>query len=115
MTYRYAKRSTRRKIARSSHTMAVLICVLVLTGCAVGPDYQAPEMSVPQNWTTADDPALLPRGDLIQHWWTLFNDPLLDGLIQSAKKNNRDLMAAIARVEEARALLGHPTCDTAAQ
>ncbi|MGD9366070.1 MAG: efflux transporter outer membrane subunit [Desulfobacteraceae bacterium] len=106
MTHRYRNPKTPRKIAQFCHPMAALICVLLLTGCAVGPVYQTPHRPMPENWTTADDPALLPQGELIQQWWTLFNDPLLDKLIQSAKENNRDLMAAIARVEEAKALLG---------
>jgi NodT family efflux transporter outer membrane factor (OMF) lipoprotein len=63
-------------------------------------------MALPDGWTTADDPALLPRSELVQQWWTLFKDPLLDDLIRHAKENNRDLLAAVARVEEARALLG---------
>lgn len=87
---------------------AMLLLVMALfTGCAaVGPDYQPPEMALPGDWHTSSDPALLPRTDLVQQWWTLFNDPLLDRLIAVATENNRDLMAAIARVEEARANLG---------
>jgi NodT family efflux transporter outer membrane factor (OMF) lipoprotein len=61
---------------------------------------------MPATWHTADDPALLPQSKLVQQWWSLFNDPLLDRLIQTATQNNRDLMSAIARVEEARAKLG---------
>lgn len=106
MMHRDRKHTTRARIANFFHFVAILTCVFLLNGCAVGPAYRAPESSMPKNWTTADDPALLPHGELIQQWWTLFNDPLLDELIQSAKENNRDLMAAIARVEEAKALLG---------
>lgn len=85
----------------------VLASMALLMGCAaVGPDYQTPDMEVPSAWHTADDPALLPRSELVQQWWSLFNDPLLDRLIQTATENNRDLMSAIARVEEARAHLG---------
>lgn len=106
MTHRYRNRKTRRKIAQFYRPMPALICVLLLTGCVVGPIYHTPDSHMPESWSTADDPALLPQGELIQQWWTLFNDPLLNKLIQSAEENNRDLMAAIARVEEAKALLG---------
>lgn len=39
-------------------------------------------------------------------WWKTFQDPKLDALIDLSLKNNRDLQAAQARVEEARAQLG---------
>lgn len=39
-------------------------------------------------------------------WWKTFQDPKLDALIELSLKNNRDLQAAQARVEEARAQLG---------
>lgn len=85
----------------------VLLSTALLTGCAVvGPDYQSPDMEIPTAWNTVDDPALLPQSELVQQWWSLFNDPMLDRLIQTATENNRDLMFAIARVEEARANLG---------
>ncbi len=106
MKYRSDFKSATKASSRWKAPFAALICATLLTGCAVGPNYQAPEMAVPENWTTAKDPALLPKGELVQQWWTLFNDPLLDDLIETAKENNRDLMAAVARVEEAKALLG---------
>jgi NodT family efflux transporter outer membrane factor (OMF) lipoprotein len=63
-------------------------------------------MDMPAAWQVQDDPALLPQSALVRQWWSLFNDPLLDRLIQTATGNNRDLLAAIARMEEARANLG---------
>ena len=107
MKYRSGCTPHRAKKNSLTGQLTAIVCMVLLTGCAaVGPDYQRPEMSLPEGWTKADDPALLPQNDLVQQWWTLFNDPVLDGLIQTAKENNRDLMAAIARVEEAKALLG---------
>jgi NodT family efflux transporter outer membrane factor (OMF) lipoprotein len=92
---------------RTIHFVAMVLSVAMMTGCAaVGPDYQRPEMALPSDWNTVDDPALLPHTELVQQWWSLFNDPLLGRLIQTAKENNRDLLAAVARVEEARANLG---------
>jgi multidrug efflux system outer membrane protein len=87
--------------------MVAIVVSVVLAGCAtVGPNYQPPIMDMPAAWQMTDDPALLPRAELVKRWWSLFNDPLLDRLIQTAAKNNRDLLAAIARMEEARANLG---------
>lgn len=85
----------------------ILVFAVIFSGCAaVGPDYRPPVIEIPANWHTNDDPAQIPSKELVQQWWALFDDPLLDDLIQTAKQNNRDLMAAVARVEEARALLG---------
>ena len=39
-------------------------------------------------------------------WWDLFKDPILQGLIREALKNNYDLQTALARVEQERALAG---------
>ena len=89
-----------------------------LTGCAaVGPNYTPPKMETASDWHTPVDPALLPQGELVRQWWTLYNDPLLNRLIETATENNLDLMTAIARVEETRARLGiatgkyYPTAD----
>ena len=104
--HRFKPKGAKRNSSRTKLPM-VLLSLVLFTGCAsVGPDYRSPEMEIPTAWHTADDPALLPQSKLVQQWWSLFNDPLLDRLIQAASQNNRDLMSAIARVEEARAKLG---------
>lgn len=84
-----------------------VIALALLTGCAtVGPDYKAPNMNVAATWQAPPDPALLPGRSQVRQWWTLFNDPLLNRLIEEASQNNRDLLTAMARVEETRARLG---------
>jgi multidrug efflux system outer membrane protein len=49
-----------------------------------------------------------PQSDSIADlaWWELFKDPVLQGLIREALKNNYDVSTAAARVEEARAQAG---------
>jgi NodT family efflux transporter outer membrane factor (OMF) lipoprotein len=42
----------------------------------------------------------------LAHWWSVFNDPTLDALIQNAYQQNLTLRVAGARILEARALLG---------
>ena len=100
------KRKDQSIVVHPIRIMTLLISALMLSNCAVGPVYQAPQSTMPDNWTITDDPALIPDSGLIKQWWTLFDDQLLNNLIHSAKANNRDLMVAIARVEEAKALLG---------
>lgn len=81
-----------------------LAALLALGGCKVGPDFKPPEAPVAGSYTQAQpsgaDPALLER------WWTVFNDPTLDRLIETAFQQNLSLQAAGTRVLEARARLG---------
>ncbi len=90
------------------------IWIAVLTGCAtVGPDYEPPQMEVPAKWSepppeeviTEAIPAELTR------WWTLFEDPLLESLIERSLNHNKDLRIAQARIREARARRGVVAAD----
>lgn len=69
---------------------------------AVGPDYHRPDVASPVAWKQATPAGVLPRGD----WWKIFNDPALDDLEARALKANQNLVAAAARVEQARAAAG---------
>ena len=83
------------------------IVALSLSGCVVvGPDYKRPVLAVPASYsaTTRD-------GTVPDRWWTLFGDPGIDRLVDEALAANQDLVAAAARVEEARAQLGLTRAD----
>jgi multidrug efflux system outer membrane protein len=77
-----------------------------LTACAVGPNYKRPETTPVA--TTWRDSAQAGRDSSFANvpWWTVFNDDTLQTLIRRALKENRDVHIALARVNEARALLG---------
>jgi NodT family efflux transporter outer membrane factor (OMF) lipoprotein len=80
-----------------------------LTGCKVGPNYQAPRSAAPATWSSAMNGGLSgARADTnrLTRWWTVFDDPLLSELIERAKAGNLDLKQAEARVREARAQRG---------
>ena len=77
---------------------AALALLALLAGCTVGPDYQRPEVELPASYNVAQAP--VPAAD---RWWTLFNDPVLDRLVDEALVHNRDLRAAAERIEQARA------------
>lgn len=89
-----------------SLTLSVLAAA-VLAGCAVGPDYQRPEVTLPEKYSA--DAAAVPAAGAPQEvsprWWALFNDPQLDALMNAAFERNTDLLQAVARVEQAEALL----------
>ena len=79
-----------------------VVVVLALSGCSVGPDYEPPKSSSPGTW---GQPADTSPADL-STWWTVFNDPMLNKLVERAVRANHDLKIAAARVDEARAQLG---------
>jgi NodT family efflux transporter outer membrane factor (OMF) lipoprotein len=82
--------------------------VLALSACTtLGPDYQEPEVA----WLRAWQPTLYgvrdeePDADL-RFWWQIFDDPLLNRLVESARRENLTLRIAGLRVLESRAVLG---------
>jgi len=78
-----------------------LALALLLAGCAVQPDYQRPELELPQAWKES-----APRPERDTAWWHVYGDPTLDRMIGEALEQNTDVLVAAARVDEARALLG---------
>lgn len=80
--------------------------LFLISGCQVGPDYVRPEYSVPDQWHQKAVRGLEDGSADLQTWWKVFNDPVLESLIQRARAGNLDLQIASARVMESRALLG---------
>jgi len=82
------------------------VWITLLTGCAaVGPNYQQPQMELPAQWSEMPPEGVITEAppEELTRWWTLFEDPLLDSLIERAVNQNKDLRIAQARVREARA------------
>ncbi len=84
---------------------ASLMLGVSLSGCAVGPDYQAPATNLAA-FHNADAVAAR-KADVaappLDRWWVGFNDPELTRIVQRALDQNLDLAAALARVQQARA------------
>ena len=76
--------------------------ILLLAGCAVGPNYQRPPVNAPATFRGDTDVATNSFGSL--PWWQVFHDEALQTLIRTALTNNYDLRIAVARVDQARAL-----------
>lgn len=83
--------------------LAVTGALALLTGCALGPDYQRPALDLPATFSA--DGAASEEAALAHAWWQEFNDPVLVELVQAALRRNSDLQQAIAAVERADALL----------
>ncbi len=81
---------------------------LVFAGCAVGPDYAQPALEMPAHFHNAaqlEQRQSAPPADFTR-WWDGFNDPILSTLVAQSLTGNLDLEQALARVSQARALLG---------
>lgn len=78
------------------------LAALLATACTVGPNYSPPEAAVPPAFA-APQPLPAPGATVDPaHWWTAFGDPVLDGLITRALKDNPDIVIAVSRVRQAR-------------
>ena len=86
--------------------MTIAAAALALAGCMVGPNYRSPELGAP-----SQDPFLSGKSPVFTQdqppgrWWKLFNDPVLDRLVEEALANNTDLRVAAANLRRARAVL----------
>lgn len=85
----------------------ILIAVAALPSCTAGPDYVRPTAPVPiafkesEGWKIAQprDAAIAPG------WWKLFDDPQLSALEEQVVVSNQNVLAAEARLRQARALI----------
>lgn len=88
--------------ALSSSLAALLVAALALGGCAtMAPKDQRPALAAPPTWPDPAQGSATSAADL--PWRQVFLDPKLQGLIELALANNRDLRVAAANVEQARA------------
>ena len=86
----------------------VVFCFLLLfNGCAaVGPDFAKPAAPVAKGWIEEGDSKVKTEAAEQSDWWTVFNDPVLNALIETALRQNLNVQAAGIRILQARARLG---------
>ncbi|HTU89944.1 MAG TPA: TolC family protein [Gemmataceae bacterium] len=93
---------------------AALALVLSLCGCTgpleyvrngfkVGPNYRLPAADTAADWIDAADPRVRAEPADFANWWSVFQDPVLDDLIQTAYRQNLDVRTAATRILEALA------------
>jgi len=88
--------------------MPVIMVLLFLSGCTLGPNFKEPAANVPESYRTQ----VMSSEDAVDlKWWELFDDPLLFSLVTTALENNRDLQIAVSRIEQARATVGFTRAD----
>jgi len=95
------------KLRLTTLAAAGLMALTALAGCAVGPEYKQPDAPLAAEFHTASvlaaRKAELPAPPLDQ-WWVGFQDPDLQRIVTRVLEQNLDLAAAMARVEQARAV-----------
>jgi NodT family efflux transporter outer membrane factor (OMF) lipoprotein len=84
------------------------LTLLLLSGCAVGPDYHRPDVATPAafkeagDWKPAEPKDDAPRGN----WWEIYGDADLNALVAQVAISNQNVLAAAAQYRQAMALLG---------
>ena len=94
--------------------LGLLTLGLLLTGCAVGPDYSRPAITTPEVYRGASpNPSATVSTQLLgdEKWWDVFQDPVLQELIRLALQQNYDVRIAASRVLQAQAQLGITRAD----
>ena len=69
----------------------------------VGPDYVKPTAPEPQEWLDSTDPKIQSKDVDFSAWWRVFNDPMLNTLVNSAYQKNLTLQVTGIRLLDARA------------
>jgi len=95
------------KLAFRLSVSSLISATLLIGGCTmVGPDFVKPEAPIEKEWLKARDAAIKTEASDYKDWWTVFNDPVLNSLVESAYQKNLPLQIYGLRILQARAQLG---------
>jgi NodT family efflux transporter outer membrane factor (OMF) lipoprotein len=95
------------RVVPLQRTIGVALCALLLSACAVGPDYKQPDMPTPahfkqaEGWTQANPSDAIARGA----WWEIYGDPQLNGLVEKLNTSNQTVAQYEAQYRQAAALV----------
>jgi len=94
----------------SIRPIAIVLVLLALCACAVGPNFKRPDAKVPAAWPSATAPPASPRASTVSAapaeiaaWWSSFQDATLTSLIERCTVESLDAREAVLRIDEARA------------
>lgn len=94
-------------------TLTAAVASVLLAACTVGPDYVRPNLPAVDQFSNSASPQVAqeaaPAVDL--EFWRSFGDPVLEQLVDEALLSNHDLRIALARYEQANALLRNSKSD----
>jgi multidrug efflux system outer membrane protein len=86
---------------RTAMNRLLLASLLALAGCVSPVNYERPPVDLPDTWKEIAPPYAADG-----RWWRIYQDPDLDKVVEEALLGNADLTVAVARVDQARGLLG---------
>lgn len=91
--------------------IAAPLAMLLLSGCVTGPEHTAPETPLPGKFAEGGNKE---NGDITTvAWWTAFNDPRLNSLVEKGLAQNLDVLQALERISQAEA--SYRAADASAQ
>ncbi|HCT5903689.1 TPA: efflux transporter outer membrane subunit [Klebsiella pneumoniae] len=98
---------------KMSLPMTPVICLLLLSGCTVGPDYQRPTMTMPLHYKEARGwRQVAPQDDASKgEWWAVYRDPQLDSLLRQVSISNQNVASYTALYRQAQALAAGSRAD----
>ena len=91
-----------------------LVLAFSLAGCMMGPDYQKPQVQIPQSFKEGVDwqrAEANPAASLSSTWWQMYQDPVLDDLVERSLKANQSIAAAEAAYRVALATVESNTAS----
>jgi len=78
----------------------IMVTGALLSACAVGPDFKAPQPALPEQWRDSQ----VTSNAVELQWWKQFHDTTLDGLVERALTNNADVQIATLRLAQSRVM-----------
>lgn len=94
--------------------LIIIILTLLLTSCGITKrDFEVqPKVDVKEGFLDSNlKNEMFSKTEIAKNWWSEFNDPVLDTLIEKARKHNLDINSAVANFYASRALLKETKFD----
>jgi multidrug efflux system outer membrane protein len=84
----------------------VAVTATMLAGCQIWPDYMRPKVAVPAQYSEPEQGSIdQANSQVASDWWKLYQDQTLNDLVEKSLQNNTDIKLAVARIEEADAVM----------
>lgn len=80
----------------------ILLALLGLSACSVGPDFQKPVATLPSAWSSTIEPGATASGEVDRLWWQQLGDPQLTQLVERASQSNFDVRLASNRLGQSQ-------------
>ena len=96
------------RVLAATALIIIFVTSTFFSGCApVGPNYKKPEIKTPDAWHEAVSKEMARQpGATLQTWWRIFDDPVLNDLIEQAQQSNLNIKIALSGIAASRARLG---------